>query len=454
MSNQLQITGGAKVRNLEGAIVGSSGVLSSVGLGVANGVATLGTDGKVPTSQLPALNSSYKGVWNAATNTPTIANGVGTSGDYYIVTTGGVWNGITFTAGQTVVYNGSIWQQAGGSAGVTSVGLSAPAAFTVSGSPVTSTGTLSINAAGTSAQYISGAGTLISFPTNLVTTSRTISTISPLSGGGALSADLTLTIQKATSSVDGYLSSADWNTFNNKQPALGFTPYNATNPSGFISGITYSNVVTALGYTPYNASNPSGFITSAGSISGSAGSVAWAGVTGRPTALSYFTNDLGNYGGWITGINYSMVVTALGFTPYNASNPNGFITSAALTGYLQLGGGTLTGNLTTNSGVTITASAFYELSDIRYKNILEVNPIIDLSALGVIKFTFKEDEKAQVRYGYSAQEVQAILPDVVSEKDKLFINYCDIHTLKIAQLESKIIELENKLNSLCQQLPS
>jgi hypothetical protein len=28
--------------------------------------------------------------------------------------------------------------------------------------------------------------------------------------------------------------------------------------------------------------------------------VAWTGVTGRPTALSQFSNDLGNYGGWIT----------------------------------------------------------------------------------------------------------------------------------------------------------
>ncbi len=32
----------------------------------------------------------------------------------------------------------------------------------------------------------------------------------------------------------------------------------------------------------------------------SAGSVAWGNVTGRPSALSSFTNDLGNYGGWIT----------------------------------------------------------------------------------------------------------------------------------------------------------
>lgn len=44
--------------------------------------------------------------------------------------------------------------------------------------------------------------------------------------------------------------------------ALGYTPYNATNPNGYISGITSSMVTTALGYTPYDSSNPSGYITS------------------------------------------------------------------------------------------------------------------------------------------------------------------------------------------------
>lgn len=37
--------------------------------------------------------------------------------------------------------------------------------------------------------------------------------------------------------------------------AIGFTPYNATNPSGFISGITSGMVTTALGFTPYNSAN-------------------------------------------------------------------------------------------------------------------------------------------------------------------------------------------------------
>ena len=35
------------------------------------------------------------------------------------------------------------------------------------------------------------------------------------------------------------------------------------NNAGYISGITSSDVTTALGYTPYNATNPNGFISSA-----------------------------------------------------------------------------------------------------------------------------------------------------------------------------------------------
>lgn len=50
-----------------------------------------------------------------------------------------------------------------------------------------------------------------------VPSTRTISTTAPLTGGGNLSANRTLAITQATTSTDGYLSSTDWNTFNNKQ---------------------------------------------------------------------------------------------------------------------------------------------------------------------------------------------------------------------------------------------
>ena len=87
-------------------------------------------------------------------------------------------------------------------------------------------------------------------------------------------------------------------------------------------------------------------------ISGNAATatnVAWTGVTSRPTALSQFSNDLGNYGGWITGINSGNVTTALGFTPYNATNPSGYITSSA-----SISGNAATATNVAYSGLTGT----------------------------------------------------------------------------------------------------
>jgi hypothetical protein len=66
--------------------------------------------------------------------------------------------------------------------------------------------------------------------TNLVTdlagkvpTSRQISTSAPLTGGGSLAGDLTLSIPAASGSQNGYLASGDWNTFNSKESALTFS---------------------------------------------------------------------------------------------------------------------------------------------------------------------------------------------------------------------------------------
>ena len=99
--------------------------------------------------------------------------------------------------------------------------------------------------------------------------------------------------------------------------ALGYTPYNSTNPDGFISGIDSTMVVNALGFTPYNSTNPAGYIS---------------GITSSDvtTALGYTPYDSTNPDGFISGITSSDVTTALGYTPYDATNPDGFISSAAL----------------------------------------------------------------------------------------------------------------------------
>ena len=51
----------------------------------------------------------------------------------------------------------------------------------------------------------------------------TITPNAPLSGGGDLSANITISISQANTSTDGYLSSTDWNTFNGKQALLSGT---------------------------------------------------------------------------------------------------------------------------------------------------------------------------------------------------------------------------------------
>jgi hypothetical protein len=67
------------------------------------------------TNAIGALN--YKGTWNASTNTPTLTSGVGTKGDYYVVSTAGSTNldGTTlWGVGDWAVFNGSIWQKVDG----------------------------------------------------------------------------------------------------------------------------------------------------------------------------------------------------------------------------------------------------------------------------------------------------------------------------------------------------
>lgn len=57
----------------------------------------------------------YQGTWDASTNTPTLADGTGTTGHFYAVTVGGTLDlgsgNITFTAGDRVIHNGTIWQK-------------------------------------------------------------------------------------------------------------------------------------------------------------------------------------------------------------------------------------------------------------------------------------------------------------------------------------------------------
>jgi len=86
------------------------------------------------TNSIGALN--YKGTWNASTNTPTLASGVGTKGDYYVVSVAGstTLDGISnWGVGDLATFNGIVWQRVEGGADGNFVNLSVSSTTTLSG---------------------------------------------------------------------------------------------------------------------------------------------------------------------------------------------------------------------------------------------------------------------------------------------------------------------------------
>jgi hypothetical protein len=136
---------------------------------------------------------------------------------------------------------------------------------------------------------------------------------------------------------------------------LGFTPYNATNPSGYISGISSSTVTTALGFTPYNATNPSGWTSNTGTVTSVSGAGTVSGLTLTGTVSTTGSLTLGG----TLSLTSANVTNALGFTPYNATNPSGYVTSSVTLTTASQGNITTVGTLTnvTTSGSYLRSAA-------------------------------------------------------------------------------------------------
>lgn len=90
-----------------------------------NGLASLDAGGKVPLSQIPLDGSViYQGTWNAATNTPALASGVGVKGYYYVTAVSGttLLNGITdWQVSDWAIFDGTAWEKSDHSNQVLSV---------------------------------------------------------------------------------------------------------------------------------------------------------------------------------------------------------------------------------------------------------------------------------------------------------------------------------------------
>jgi len=268
---------------------GSVNGITLTGTVTSSGSLTLGgTLGSIANSQLTNSSVTFNGVAVAlgasgtitATATNALTIGTGLSGTSYngstavtiantgvlsvtgtapVVSSGGQNPAISMAAANTTT-NGYLtstdWNtfNGKGSGSVTSVAATVPAFLSVSGSPITTSGTLAFTYSGTALPVANGGTGQISYTdgqllignttgNTLTKTTLTAGTgISITNGAGSISIASSVTpvtsvtgtapvvssggttpaisMAAATTSVNGYLTSTDWTTFNGKQAAL------------------------------------------------------------------------------------------------------------------------------------------------------------------------------------------------------------------------------------------
>jgi hypothetical protein len=383
--------------NAKGLITAASG---NAVIAPASTLSGTTLNSSVVSSSLTSVGTITSGTWNGTTIA--IANGgtgqTSASAAFNalspITSTGDliVGNGVNSatrlgigSSNQVLTVSGgtAVWANPATSGTVTSVALSDSSTspiYTVSGSPVTSSGTLALTLKTQSANTVfagpsSGSAAQPTFrplvandiPSLSYVSSVTAST--PLFSSGGLNPNLT--IQVANTSQSGYLSSTDWNTFNNKQASGNYITAltgDATASGPGSAALTLATVNSNTGSFGSSTSIPSFTVNAKGLITAASGNavVAPAGtLSGTTLNSSVVSSSLTSVGTITSGTwNGTTIAIANGGTgqtsasaAFNALSP---ITS---TGDLIIGTGTNTasrlaigsnGTVLTSNGTTVS----------------------------------------------------------------------------------------------------
>jgi len=240
--------------------------------------------------------------------------------------------------------------------------------------------------------------------------------------------------------------------------------------------LTSGMVTTALGFTPYNSTNPNGYITASGSITGSSGSCTgnaatatrWA--TGRTVALTgdvtgtsaafdgsaalSFAATLAN-SGVAAGTYLKVTVDAKGRVTAASAMTSGDVTGALGFTPANKAGDSFSGSISVTGSITATGDVT-AFSDAR----LKTNITTIVGALNRVRqlrgVTFTRRETAASGIGLVAQELVTIVPEAVHihedgllsvaygnlvglliEAFKELADHVDAQALTIAKLEAE-----------------
>ena len=282
-------------------------------------------------SALAAVGSlRYQGTWNASANSPFLQSGVGVTGYYYVVNVAGSTNldGITdWKIGDWAVFNGTVWEKIDNTDVVTSVNGQVGAVVLTAAN---------VGAVSNTVNVLTGTG---------------------LTGGGQLTANVTLSLANTTVASGTYGDAATVGTFTvDAQGRL----TSAANATIAITANQVSGIVTNTTYVLAGVGLSGGGPLSANVTLNLANTTVAAGSYGSANTVGTFTVDA--QGRLTTAANATISITA---SQISDTIPNSKLANSTLTlgnTTLTLGSTTTTvgnltvNNLTMNSGSVTTAS--------------------------------------------------------------------------------------------------
>ncbi len=398
----------------------------------------------------------YLGTWSAATNTPTLADGSGTSGTYYKCVAAGTVDfgagNITFSIGDEAYYNGSIWQRvpAGASQWVTTgsdiyyntgkvlaykdldVGNSTDGAnLFLSGKNTVS---YSYNLNTKAGDYLSitsnKAGAI---PFKIDSDGGVSSGKTDISGAFATGTTKALTISNTTAAGSGneistsyYFKSSGWTNNLQAELALITDGYSSSVlvyrnhdlDEGAANDLVERLRITKEGYLGIAKSNPGTVLDVNGVITATSGnSTQWN---------SAYTHSQ------IAGGNSVHVSTAEN-TEWDAAYTHTGDNTQAHSDYLLNNANDVTTG-------TLTAVNFILSSDsVLKKNIQPIKKLSKFRKIDFVRFNLKS-EPGQLRYGVIAQDVEKIVPELVrtDENGMKSVAYVDLLVVKVNGLEKLV----------------